>query len=91
VLEPEKQAKRPFYILDPDHPLVVVFVSATQLLALISICLNLYIVAFGFENTPSNLWTFIQLLEIVYGIELILHFFTTYKDPETFVTISNIK
>jgi hypothetical protein len=70
---------------------VFVFDAATQLLALVSICVNLYVVAFGFDETPPNLWAFIQLLEIVYGIEIFLHFFTTYKDPETFVTVNSLK
>jgi hypothetical protein len=28
----------------------------------------------------DSLWTFTQLLEIVYGLEIVLSFFTTYKD-----------
>jgi hypothetical protein len=60
-------------------------------LAIATICLNLYIVAFGFDNTPKRVINFVQLLEIVYGIEIFLHFFTTYKDPETFVTVNSLK
>ena len=37
------------------------------------------------------MWNFVQYLEVAYGVEIVLHFFTTYKDPETFVTVSNIK
>jgi len=51
----------------------------------------LYFIAFGFSEETTWMWQITNFVEILYGFEIGLHFFTTYKDPETFQTVTSLK
>jgi len=54
--------------------------------------MNLFFIAFGFSDAHySNLWKVAEVIEIFFLLEIIIHFFTSFKDPETFKTVNNMK
>jgi hypothetical protein len=54
--------------------------------------MNLFFIAFGFEDPLyEDLWAVAQLMEIFFLMEILVHFFTAYRDPESFKIITNLK
>ena len=53
--------------------------------------LNLYIIAFGIKEAGATCWAITQWLEVFFGIEILLKFFQSFKDPETLMTVTSLK
>jgi len=54
-----------------------------------SVIINLFFIAFGFNNpTLRDIFDFV---EILFFLEIVQHFFTAYKDTETFESVYSLK
>ena len=86
--EVEKVIKKPFYILAEDNCWVKFISASAAVLALPSVLVYTFFIAFGFSHgdpvKTNNVYIITQCLEVIYGLEIITHFFTAFKDPETF-------
>ena len=69
----------PFWIIDPDSPKLAAFTIMVGSLSMPSVFMNLFFIAFGFlDKDYDTLWIVAQTIEIVFLIEIIVHFFTSY-------------
>ena len=55
-----------------------------------NVLLNLYVMAFGFENN-EDIVTFLRVSEILFFMEIIQNFFTAYSDPEHYEVVDSLK
>lgn len=60
------------------------------ILAVPSVIFNLFFVAFGFQGFETARMI-IELLEVLFFIEIIQNFLTAYKDQETFESVYSVK
>jgi multisubunit Na+/H+ antiporter MnhB subunit len=51
----------------------------------------LFYIAFGPQSMSENVWAMVCWIEVLYGIEMTIHFFTALSDPETFQVITSLK
>jgi hypothetical protein len=58
-----------------------------------NVMLNLFFIAFGYEGVPQLelLFKIVQWSELLFFLEIVQHFFTTYKDPENFESVYVLK
>jgi len=87
-----KTPVNPFYIIKPESPVLSAFKVVTGLLSMPSVAAYLFVIAFGFQNQGTE-WIkwFAYCTEIFYGIEILLNFFTAFKDLETFQPVTSLK
>ena len=86
----------PIYIINPELSPGSSRLAAFRLivggLQVPSVFMNLFFIAFGFKDPDyDTLWQFAQGIEVVFLIEIIVHFFTAFRDPETFKIVTNMK
>jgi hypothetical protein len=81
----------PWYILKSENTTSIMFGLFCRFLALPSVVLNLYFITFGFEDSPKYVWMITTWMEVVFFIEIILHFLTSFKDLETFQNVVSIR
>jgi len=60
-------------------------------LAIITILFNMFFIAFGFSPDNMRQVFLVTSLEIIFGIEILLNFLTSYRDPENFESVTNLK
>ena len=53
--------------------------------------LNLGIIAFGIKEAGATCWAITQWCELFFGLEILLKFFSSFKDPETLLTVTSLK
>jgi hypothetical protein len=53
--------------------------------------MHLFVVAFGEEAAGKNFLVIAYVIEAFFGLEILLKFFTSYKDYETFQVITSLK
>ena len=82
--------KRNKYILAQNSPIVTVFQLIISIVVVPNVLLSLFIMAFGTEQN-QGMQTFLEFSEILFLIEIIQHFFTSYSDPEHYDTIDSLK
>ena len=58
-----------------------------------NVMLNLFFIAFGYKGGPELdfIFSIVQLSEIMFLFEIIQHFFTSYRDTETFENVYILK
>ena len=58
-----------------------------------NVMLNLFFIAFGYQGSPTLdlIFQIVQLSEIMFFIEIVQHFFTSYRDTETFENVYVLK
>jgi hypothetical protein len=81
----------PMYILNPDRTAIKFLKVFFGLCALPSVILNLLVVAFGFLDSLETTWLMSQYFEVVFLTEIIMYFFTSFKDDESNETIISLK
>lgn len=55
------------------------------------VIVNLFFIAFGFHESTDGLRLAIEICEVFFFIEILLNFFTAYKDKETFESVYSLK
>ena len=65
------------------------FGIVVSIVVLPNVLFNLYVMAFGFED--NALLTFLQISEILFFLEIVQKFFTSYSDPEHYDVIDSLK
>lgn len=83
-----RQAKKPIYIISYDNKFLVVQKVFTYFLTIPTVMLSLYLVAFAFNITNQTEYKVAAYLDIFYGIDIILNFFTAFIDQEQEVKYS---
>jgi hypothetical protein len=92
VLKHEKAIRdSPIYIMNADSTMLNFLQVFFQICALPSVILNLLIIAFGFEESLQTAWIAAQCMEGVFLMDIILHFFTSFRDDESNETITSLK
>jgi hypothetical protein len=92
----------PIYIIQENSTFCQVFDVIILIMAPFVTCLNLYFIAFGFEelNPDSEdadsldlnwLRTIVEYSEALFLLEICITFFKEYKDPETFEPVRSLK
>jgi len=56
-----------------------------------NVAMNLYFIAFNSDDDTELIWKITIWLEVLYGIEIVRQFLTTYTDPETFKEEMNLR
>jgi hypothetical protein len=79
------------YIITSNNVWVLGFNALLDFLSIFTIIIYLFFIAWGPDGINRPLWVMICWLELLYGIEIILHFFMSISDPETFQTIIALK
>ena len=83
--------KKPFYIIDPDQPFVTTFHLVVGIISLPAVFFNLFLISFGLNAAGETFEQLTYWLEVFFGIEILLKFFTSYKDTETMMTVTSLK
>ena len=78
------------YILDQNSPFVRLLQFIVQIVVLCNVILNLYLIAFGIKE-EQVINTLVLVSEIIFLIEIIQNFFTSYSDPEHYEVIDEFK
>ena len=82
---------KPFYIISPESSVLSAFRVVTGLLSMPSVAAYLFVIAFGFHKDTHWVTMIAYSTEIFYGLEIILNFITSFKDLETFQTVTSLK
>ena len=80
----------PFYVISPKNVALNIFRVFMSFFIFPNVLLNVYIIAFGFEDQPL-LKTVSLVMDLFFLLEIIQNFFTAYRDPENFEYIPQIK
>jgi hypothetical protein len=55
------------------------------------VILNMYFISFGFDDSPPYVWMITTWMEVIFFIEIVLHFLTSFKDLETFKNVVSVR
>ena len=80
----------PFYVISPKNVALNIFRVFMSFFIFPNVLLNVYIIAFGFEDQPL-LKRVSLVMDLFFLLEIIQNFFTAYRDPENFEYIPQIK
>ena len=69
---------------------MTIFHFIISIIVVPNVLFNLYVMAFG-ETGNENMNKALQYSEILFSIEIIQNFFTSYSDPEHYDTIDSLK
>jgi len=69
---------------------VTVFSLIISIIVIPNVLLNLYIMAFGYDGN-EDMNTFLYFTEILFFLEILQNFFTSYSDPEHYDVIYSLK
>jgi hypothetical protein len=78
--KPHQFKRKPKYIINHDNRLLMVFKTVLYFITLPNICLNLFFVAFAHEGEFTRLEKICNYSDIVYAVEILLAFFTSYLE-----------
>jgi hypothetical protein len=87
----KKKVKMPFYLLSPESPYSIFEKSMLDIIAGPTVIMNLYFIAFNYDEKTEFIWFFMIWCELLYLVEIVRQFFTTYTDPETFKIVINLR
>jgi uncharacterized membrane protein YphA (DoxX/SURF4 family) len=77
--------KRAWYIISAENKLLVAYKILIFTITVPHMMLNLYLVTFGQNLAASKHYQTASYIEILYGIDLVLGFLTTFVDKEQVV------
>lgn len=73
--------RKPWFIIRYNNTLLTWFKGLVYLLTVPNVCFNVFVVAFGINWTIYNVANY---MDILYGVEILLSFITSYLDQEYF-------
>ena len=80
----KKLPPKPCWIIAPEAPFLKGFNVFINILSLPITVMHIFIVAFGFAVAGKSFENMTYVMEAFFGFEILLNFFTSYKDLETF-------
>ena len=86
-----KTPPKPFWILSPDSSFLKGFSLFVNIMSLPISMMHLFVVAFGKEEAGATCVNITHVIEAFFGLEILLKFFTSFKDYETFQTVTSLK
>ena len=69
---------------------MIIFKIVISIIVVPNVLLNLYIMAFGFQNN-EQLWYILNYSEIMFFLEILQNFFTSFSDPEHYDVVTSLK
>ena len=69
---------------------MIIFKIVISIIVVPNVLLNLYIMAFGFVNN-EQLWYILNYSEIMFFLEILQNFFTSFSDPEHYDVVTSLK
>ena len=78
------------YILDANSTFITVFQIIISIAVVPNVLINLFVIAFGINDNPG-FFDFLIYSEILFYLEILLNFFTSYSDPEHYEVIDSLK
>lgn len=76
--------------MDAQSQFVIIFKIVISIIVVPNVLLNLYIMAFGFQNN-EQLWYILNYSEIMFFLEILQNFFTSFSDPEHYDVVTSLK
>lgn len=78
----------PFWILAPDNQVLSIFNCTVYWLSLPLTVMHTFVLAFGFAEATEQFFLITYIMEGFFGVDIMLNFFTQYKDKETDQTVT---
>jgi hypothetical protein len=84
-----KTDKKKWFVIEAENSMLKLFHFFPSFIALFTSTFYLLFIAFGFFS--KSLWDLVRVLELIFLMEIVLNFVTSYRDPETLDTIYSVK